>query len=192
MQNHLTLQRREAVMKYCSQCGGAVSLRTQERGGGPRYICESCRSIFYQSPRLVAGCIAEWEGKLLLCRRGTEPGYGLWTLPAGFLEYGEATDKGARREVLEEAGVQIEMGRLYAVFNIPMINQVQIVFLARLLDGNCTAGPETLEARMFDEHEIPWDRLAFTSTLESLRHYFQGRKSGEHSFLFADIVPLSR
>lgn len=156
-----------------------------------RYLCNSCRALFYQSPKLIASCIAEWEGKVLLCRRGTEPGYGLWTLPAGFIEIDETAAAGAHREVLEEAGVSVDIGPLYALFNLPEINQAQLVFRARLLDANCDAGHEMLEARLFEEREVPWGGLAFMSTLEALRHYFQDRKTGEYHFLFADIMRFS-
>ncbi|HET7634490.1 MAG TPA: NUDIX hydrolase [Burkholderiales bacterium] len=177
-------------MKYCPECGEKVMWQKANGTQQGRFVCNSCRAIFFQSPRLIASCIAEWEDKILLCRRGTEPGYGSWTLPAGFLEISETAADGARREVLEETGASVEIGTLYALFNLPAINQAQLVFRAHLLDPNVNVGHEMLDARLFGESEIPWDTLAFMSTLEALRHYFRDRKTGEYRFLFADIMPF--
>ena len=80
-------------MKFCSSCGSRVSLRIPEGDNRERYVCDSCATIHYQNPKIVAGCIPEWEGQILLCRRAIEPRYGLWTLPAGFMENGETTDQ---------------------------------------------------------------------------------------------------
>jgi ADP-ribose pyrophosphatase YjhB (NUDIX family) len=178
-------------MKYCSECGEKVIWQKANGTQPGRFVCRACRATFHQSPRLIASCIAEWEDKILLCRRGTEPGYGLWTLPAGFLEIGETAANGAHREALEEAGISVEIGALYALFNLPKINQAQLVFRARLLDSHFSAGHEMLDVRLFGENEIPWDTLAFMSTLEALRHYFRDRKTGEYRFLFADIMRFS-
>ena len=76
----------------------------------------------------MAGCIAEWSDKILLCRRAVDPGFGMWTLPAGFVEAEETAPTGGAREMLEEAGAKVELGRLYAVFNVPAFNQVHIMF----------------------------------------------------------------
>ena len=153
-----------------------------------RYVCDGCHRIYYQSPKLVAGCIAEWSDQILLCRRAIEPGFGMWTLPAGFIETGETAAKGAAREMLEEAGSKIELGALYAVFNIPAFNQSHVMFRARLLDLDYKAGPETTDIRLFGESEIPWDKLAFTTTRETLKYYFADRKNGSFGFHFSDVV----
>ena len=135
-------------MKFCSQCGAAVSSRIPDGDTLPRYVCDSCHTIHYQNPKMVVGCIPEWEDKILLCRRAIEPRHGLWTVPAGFMENGETTDQGALRETLEEANARVEIGSLYALYNIPHINQVYILFRARLLDLDFKAGAETLEDRL--------------------------------------------
>lgn len=93
-------------MKFCSECGSPVVLRIPDGDNLPRYICPVCGAIHYQNPKMVVGCIPEWENKVLLCRRAIEPKYGLWTLPAGFMENGETTLEGAARETWEEAGAR--------------------------------------------------------------------------------------
>ncbi len=72
-----------------------------------RHVCPACGHIQYQNPRLIVGCIAEWSGKILLCRRAIEPRRGYWTLPAGFMENGETTAQAATRETFEEAGASV-------------------------------------------------------------------------------------
>jgi ADP-ribose pyrophosphatase YjhB (NUDIX family) len=137
---------------------------------------------------LVAGCIAEYADKVLLCRRAVEPSFDMWTLPAGFIEAQETADKAVTREILEEAGSKVALGALYAAFNIPVFNQMHVIFRARLLDLDYKAGHETAEVRLFGESEIPWGKLAFTTTRETLKYYFADRKSGSFGFHFADIT----
>ena len=96
-------------MKFCSTCGASVSLRIPDGDNRERYICNSCNEIHYQNPKIVAGCIPEWEGKILLCRRAIEPRHGLWTLPAGFMENGESTEQAAMRETWEEACARVKL-----------------------------------------------------------------------------------
>jgi len=179
-------------MKFCSNCGASVARRVPPGDSLPRYVCDACQTIHYQNPRMIVGCIAEWEDGILLCRRAIEPRYGLWTVPAGFMENGETTYQGAQRETLEEANARIQIGPLYALYNIPHINQVYILFRARLLDLEFHAGAETLEVRLFEEAEIPWDRLAFATVRNTLTHYYQDRRQGEYRFHMGTIEPMAK
>jgi ADP-ribose pyrophosphatase YjhB (NUDIX family) len=174
-------------MKFCSECGAPVTLRVPPGDTLPRHVCDACRAIHYQNPRMVVGCIVEWEDRVLLCRRGIEPRYGLWTVPAGFMENGETTFGGAVRETLEEANARVEVGPLYALYNIPHINQVYILFRARLVDPDVSAGAETLEVRLFTEAEIPWEEIAFASIRNALTHYYEDRKLGDYKFHMGTI-----
>ncbi|MHB1214851.1 MAG: NUDIX hydrolase [Thiobacillus sp.] len=174
-------------MKFCSECGSAVALRVPAGDSLPRHVCPGCGTIHYQNPKMVVGCIPEWEDKVLLCRRAIEPKYGLWTLPAGFMENGETTLEGAARETWEEAGAHIEIGGLYTLFNLPHINQVYLMFRARLLDLDFQSGIESLETRLFTEAEIPWDAIAFRTVRATLEHYFSDRRTGTFDFHFGDI-----
>lgn len=174
-------------MKFCSECGSAVALRVPEGDHLPRHVCPGCGTIHYQNPKMVVGCIPEWEDKVLLCRRAIEPKYGLWTLPAGFMENGETTLEGAARETWEEAGARIEIGGLYTLFNLPQINQVYLMFRARLLDLDFQPGIESLETRLFTEAEIPWDEIAFRTVRATLEKYYSDRRTGSFEFHFGDI-----
>jgi ADP-ribose pyrophosphatase YjhB (NUDIX family) len=174
-------------MKYCSNCGAAVTLKIPAGDTLPRHVCDACSTIHYQNPKMIVGCIAEWEDRILLCRRAIEPRLGLWTVPAGFMENGETTALGAARETLEEANARVEVGPLYAMYNIPHINQVYILFRARLLDLDFSAGTESLEVRLFDENEVPWESIAFATVRNTLNHYYADRKAGEYRFHLGTI-----
>lgn len=179
-------------MKFCSECGSRVTLSPVPGAQQGRFVCDGCRRVFYQSPRLIAGCIACRDDKILLCRRAIDPGYGLWALPAGFVETGESAALGAVRETLEEAQVTVEIDRLYALFHIPHLNQVHLLFLARLLDGPLIAGAESLEVKLFGETDLPWGDLAFATSRDALRQYFRDADEGTFGFHFGEIVPFTR
>lgn len=165
-------------MKFCSSCGAGVALGVPPGDNRQRFVCTSCGVIHYQNPKLVTGCIPEWEDRVLLCRRAIEPRHGLWTLPAGFMENEESAQQGAARETLEEANARVRVEQLYATFNLPHISQVYLLFRARLTDLDFSPGAESLDVALFREEEIPWDELAFPVIYETLKYYFEDRKNG--------------
>ncbi len=152
-----------------------------ERDTHERWICDSCGLIHYQNPIPVVGCVPERDGKILLCKRAIEPRYGKWTVPAGFMELGESTVAGARRETLEEACAEVEIGHLFAVVDVIDAGQVHLFYTASLV-SDFSPGAESLECRMFAEDEIPWDEIAFHSGRYALEKYFEdkGSNNGVH------------
>ncbi len=158
-------------MKFCSQCGALVTRKVPPGDNLPRYVCDACQEIHYQNPKIVAGCIPEWEGKILLCRRAIEPRSGLWTFPAGFMERGESTEQAAARETFEEAQADVEITSLYAVFSLPHISQVYMVFRGRMRGPDFQAGTESLEVQLFHRDAIPWEEIAFPVVHETLVRY---------------------
>ena len=176
-------------MKYCSNCGYPVIRRIPSGDNLPRFVCEQCATVHYQNPKMVVGCIPEWEDRILLCRRAIEPRYGLWTLPAGFMENGETTAEGAAREAVEEANANIEIVSLYTMLDLPHIDQVYIMYRARLLDLDYRPGEESLDVRLFREDEIPWEQLAFRTIDRTLRHYFADRRNGHFAVHTGEIRP---
>ena len=167
-------------MKFCSTCGSsALAFRVPAGDTLPRHVCGSCGVVHYENPKIVVGCLPEWEGRVLLCRRAIEPRLGRWTLPAGFLENHESLGAGAMRETLEEANARVALGALYAVISLPQISQVYVMFRAQLDDLGFGPGSESLEVRLFDEAEVPWDELAFRTIARTLRRYFLDRRLGE-------------
>lgn len=175
-------------MKFCSECSAPVVLKIPQGDTFPRFVCDNCQTIHYQNPKIITGCLASWEEKILLCKRAIEPRYGLWTFPAGFLENHETTQQGAVRETMEEALAEVTDLKLFGVFNIPHISQVYMMFIARVEDGQCAPGAESLEAQWFDEANIPWEQLAFPVIHECLQLYFADRKQQNSSVHFGDIT----
>lgn len=176
-------------MKYCSNCGSRVVQRVPPGDNLPRYLCDECGEIHYQNPKLIVGCIPEWEGRLMLCRRAIEPRYGYWTLPAGFMENGESTAAGAQRETREEAGARIEIGAPFSMISVPHVNQVHVFFRARLVDNDFSPGEESLEVALFDEAAIPWSDIAFRTVEMTLRYWLADRKDNAFSFHSTEIKP---
>ena len=136
-----------------------------------RMICADCGYILYDNPKIVVGSVARSGERVLLCRRSIEPRHGYWTLPAGYLELNESASAGAEREAWEEAHARIEIEGLLAIYDIPRISQVQLIFRARLLDEAISAGPESLEVGLFTWDEIPWPDLAFPSIRWALQQH---------------------
>ena len=174
-------------MKFCSNCGATVALRIPAGDNLPRYCCDACDSIHYLNPRLVVGCVPQWEDKILLCKRAIEPRHGYWTLPAGFMENGETVAQAAMRETWEEAHARVELEDVYTLLSVPHVSQVHVFYRARMLDLDFAAGTESLEVRLFSEEEIPWDDLAFRTVVATLKHYFEDRRSGSFGMHSGEI-----
>lgn len=177
-----------AAPTYCRRCGQRTEMRVPAGDSLPRDCCPHCGNIQYDNPKMVLGTLPVWEDKVLLCRRAIEPRYGLWTLPAGFMENNETVAQAAQRETDEEAGAEIELLDLYTLISVPHISQIHGFYRARLLSPHFNPGEETLEAQLFAEHEIPWDTLAFRTVRQTLEHYFADRRSGVFPFRSFDII----
>ena len=171
-------------MKFCSECAHPVILKIPPDDTRARFVCDHCHTVHYQNPKLVVGSIPVWkkdgEVKVLLCRRAIEPRHGFWTLPAGFMENGESTRQAALRETEEESGANIELHELYSMINVVHVDQVHLFYRATLLDLNYAPGTESLEVALFTEAQIPWDQLAFQTTIQTLQFFFeQNRQSAD-------------
>src|SRR5690606_5809237 len=176
-----------SAMKFCSNCGDPVALRVPPGDNLPRYVCDACNTIHYVNPRMVVGCSPEWEGRILLCRRAIEPRHGYWTLPAGFMENDETLAQAAMRETREEANARVALRDMYSVLSVPRASQVHVFYRAELLDQDFGPGIESLEVRLFEEAEVPWDVLAFRTVSTTLRHYYPDRRNGGFRLHTEDI-----
>ena len=165
-------------MKYCSHCSALVSFIVPQGDNRRRYVCDKCEFIFYENPRIIAGCIPVFEDKVLLCKRAIEPRLGYWTLPAGFMENGETTQQAALRETYEEAYAKPQLGPLFSVCNLSKGNQVHIYYLAEMTVAEYESGPESLEVELYDEADIPWDDIAFGTVNQTLKRFFEDRRKG--------------
>ena len=175
-------------MRYCNQCGAEVIRKVPEGDDRQRHVCISCGEIHYQNPKIVAGCIAEHEGKVLLCKRAIKPRHGYWTLPGGFMELEETSLEAALRETLEEANARVTVLELYTVFNLPYVNQVYMMYRSQLQDLDFSAGKESLEVKLFAENEIPWGDIAFATIKYTLKFFFQDQRNKQFRLHTGDII----
>lgn len=173
-------------MQFCTQCASPVESRVPDGDNRPRFVCTSCGWIHYQNPRMVVGCVPEYDGEILLCKRSIEPRYGFWTVPAGFMELGETVAAAALRETWEEAMARVELGPMFALVDVVHAGQVHAFFAATLPAPEFGAGEETLETRLFAPDEIPWDELAFPSVRLALECYLANRDAGADALHLLD------
>lgn len=149
----------------------SFSLAVPEGDSRGRLVCDRCGHVQYVNPKIVVGTTAFWQERILLCRRAIEPRKDYWTLPAGYLEEHETPEEGARREAMEEAGADIAIEALLAVYSIARLSQVQLIYRARLIAPQIAPGPESAEVGLFRWDEIPWRSLAFPSVVWALTHF---------------------
>ena len=166
------------IQKFCIVCGSPTELKVPDGDNKERAVCTVCGHIHYQNPKIVSGCILEWENKILLCKRATEPRSGFWTLPAGFLENNETVSEGALRETWEEANAESDDIKLFFMCDLKHISQIYMMYLGKLSHGKYSAGPESEEVKLFSESEIPWNDIAFSVIEKTLRLYFHDKKKG--------------
>lgn len=148
-------------------------------------MCDACDVVHYSNPKTVVGVVAYWQDQVLLARRAIEPRQGFWTLPAGFMENGEGPEQGAAREAEEEACARVKIRALLGVYALPHLSQLQLMYLADLVDAEVAAGPESIEVGLFAFEAIPWDDLAFPTVGWALRYAHRVRHD-------AQIVPQRR
>ncbi len=174
-------------IKHCRACGAQAHYRVPVDDNRERAVCSACDTIHYENPLNVVGTLPVWGDQVLLCMRNIEPRKGKWTLPAGFMELGESSAAGALRETVEEAGARIELEGLFSLLNVVRVGQIHMFYRARMLDTHLDPGPETIEARLFREDEVPWDEIAFRTVRETLQRFFEDRRRGSFGLHMADI-----
>ncbi|MBW2096668.1 MAG: NUDIX hydrolase [Deltaproteobacteria bacterium] len=169
----------EPEFHYCPVCGGELNTVTLKQTEPPRLVCSRCRFVFYLDPKVVACAVVEVGGRIALLKRGIEPQKGRWVMPGGYVDRGEEVTAAAIRETREECGLDIRIQDLVGVYSYPGNTQVVVVYSAQSLAGNLVAGDETTDTGLFLPEEIPWDQLAFQSTIEALRDYYKKRSKPE-------------
>lgn len=179
-------------MNFCSQCGAPVALKIPPGDERPRFVCDGCGMVHYQNPKIVVGCVPEYQGQIVICKRAIEPRVGYWTVPAGFLENGETLQQGAAREADEEALAKVEILSLLTVVHVIPAHQIHVFFRARLLDPQIGAGPESLEAHLVTPDRIPWSDIAFPSTDYTLRRYLEDQAAGVDRHHFTEFNRRAR
>ena len=166
-------------MNFCSNCGfSQLEFVIPAGDNRPRYVCQTCGTIHYTNPKIVAGCLPVWKDQVLLAKRAIEPRRGYWNIPAGYLENKESVEEGALREVWEETQATVEIENVLAIYSIPRISQVYVFFRGQLLTPDYGIGEESMEVQLFKEEHIPWREIAFYSSKFALEHFFADRKRG--------------
>jgi ADP-ribose pyrophosphatase YjhB (NUDIX family) len=156
-----------AEARFCPRCGEPAEIDFPQR-----IVCPHCGYAAYYNPKPVAGAIPiDDQGRVILLRRGFDPGQGLWTFPGGFVDLGESVEDAARREAAEELCITIEVQDLVGVYSRAEDRVVLIVYRARAT-GTPHTTAEAPEVRAFGVDELPWDELAFWSTERALRDAF--------------------
>ena len=170
-------------MRYCSKCGSdQIDFKVPVGDNIKRYVCSACDSIFYTNPNLIVGTICIKDDQILLCKRNIEPRFGLWTLPAGFMENSETLQEGALRETKEETQASPKIIAPYSAFSLTHISQVHFFYLADLCNESFGPTSESSAVELFDEKDIPWDQIAFPTVTKTLKYYFEDRKNGDFPF----------
>ena len=159
--------------RFCPRCGGALASQRIKANEPERLVCERCAFIFYQDPKVVAATIFTLDGSVVLLRRAVEPALGLWVFPGGYVDRGESVTDAAIRETKEESNLDVRLRSLLNVYSYPGSPNVVVVYAAEVIGGELRACDESAEAKTFTPTNIPWEKLAFTSTREALREYLQ-------------------
>lgn len=165
--------------RFCPRCAGPLVSRVLKSSEPRRLVCDKCSFIFYQDPKVVAGTISTLDGGVVLLRRGIEPAMGKWVFPGGYVDRGESTSEAAVRETLEESRLEVATRSLLGVYSYTGSPNVIIVYVADVVGGTLAAGDESTEAGTFPMSRIPWDELAFPSTVEALKDFDRFCGKGE-------------
>lgn len=161
--------------RFCPVCGMRLQSSRIEDNLTPRLVCSSCNFVFYLDPKVVACSILEWKNAIVLLKRGINPQKGKWVLPGGYVDRGEEVEAAAVRETLEECGLETRIKNLLGVYSYSGQLPVVIVYVTEYLGGDLVPKDETLETGLFSKTQIPWDDLAFQSTSDALRDYYNIR-----------------
>ncbi|RPI75093.1 MAG: NUDIX domain-containing protein [Desulfobacteraceae bacterium] len=165
------MQFNESHFSFCPVCGAKLESRALKDQEPLRLICSACKFVFYLDPKVAVCSIVEWDDHIVLTKRAFNPQKGLWVMPGGYVDRGESVEAAALRETEEECGIQTRLTGLHGLYSYAGNWVVLVVYRALYISGELSARDETLEAKLFEPSQIPWDELAFDSTRDSLRDY---------------------
>ena len=170
--NHHIQHQYPQNIRFCGLCGGAMRLREVLPDRKRFKVCDACGYVDFPGPKLVAGCLVEETGRVLLLRRGIMPQIGKWTFPGGYVDLGETPSQAALRETLEEVGMRVTLGKLLGLYSDPA-HPIAAVAVYLATPGAEAPGlsEEATEVRYFARDEIPWADLAFHTTRACLKDW---------------------
>jgi ADP-ribose pyrophosphatase YjhB (NUDIX family) len=163
--------------RYCPRC--ASELQHED----DCVECPACGfTWFAASFPTVSAFVFDDRGNILLARRAHEPDAGKWDAPGGFLEEGEHPIAGLRRELLEETGLEIEVGDFVGAFDDTYGDGadaravLNLVWEAGVVSGEPIAADDVSELRWFSKERLPPDEeVAFRWFVPVLRDWAAGR-----------------
>ena len=153
--------------RFCASC--AAPLEPREVAGKTRPVCGACGRVVYYDPKVVAVCVIARDGMVVMIRRATEQGYGLWSLPGGYMDSGEVVEEAAAREAWEETGLEVAVDGLLGLFSVPGNRVIIAAFTAQETGGALAPGPEALEVGLFPPTQLP--ELAFPRDTDILARW---------------------
>lgn len=159
--------------RFCPCCGSALVSRILKAGDPPRLVCTACAFVFFLDPKIATGVVFSYDGGILLVQRAIQPSYGKWVFPGGYVDRGETPEAAALREVREESGLVVRLTRLLGLYAFPGNVVIVVAYTGEVTGGVLKMDNESLAIRSFPPAEIPWDQLAFPSTVQVLKDYLK-------------------
>ncbi len=159
--------------RFCPCCGARLDARVLKVGEPPRLVCSACAFVFFLDPKVAAGVVFAYDGGVLLVQRAIHPSYGKWVFPGGYVDRGETPEAAALREVREESGLVVRLTGLLGVYSFLDNPVIVVAYTGDVTGGALRIDDESLAVRSFPPAAIPWDQLAFPSTVQVLRDYLQ-------------------
>jgi 8-oxo-dGTP diphosphatase len=164
--------------RFCPRCGNPLDSRVLKAGEPSRLVCRACAFAFFLDPKVAAGVVFSHDGGILLVQRAIHPSWGKWVFPGGYVDRGESVESAALREVQEESGLVVRLTRLLGVYSFPDNPVIVVAYAGEVAGGALTPDAESLTVRSFPPADIPWDQLAFPSTVQVLKDYLALPRTG--------------
>ena len=159
--------------RFCPRCGNPLDSRVLKAGEPPRLVSRACAFVFFLDPKIATGVVFSYDGGILLVQRAIHPRYGKWVFPGGYVDRGETLEAAALREVQEESGLVVRLTRLLGAYSFPDNPVIVVAYAGDVTGGSLKIDDESLAVRSFPPAEIPWDQLAFPSTVQVLKDYLK-------------------
>ncbi len=157
--------------RFCPHCAAPLVSKRLKPAEPERLVCGTCGFIFFLDPKVVTGAIFTWDGGILLIQRAIEPSRGKWVFPGGYVDRGESLEHAAVREVKEECGLDVRLTRVLGTYSSPGNPVILIPFIGEVTGGALALDDEGLALRSFPPDAIPWNDLAFPTTVQVVRDY---------------------